>query len=148
MKHKRWKSASPNVRRLFLCADLGVEHDPGDNTAAYLANWLAVMKSDNRAIVQHSFSSSAKEAEVATGVLNSGIRRPNAEAAPPAEWGQSSTDATISTTCPKSCGGLRPQSSGAVAGRQLRHIRRHATGWRFSLIFSLSRLAGVAKAFH
>jgi antirestriction protein ArdC len=35
----------------FLCADLGVEHDPRDNTAAYLANWLAVLKNDKRAIV-------------------------------------------------------------------------------------------------
>ncbi|TKB18043.1 MAG: antirestriction protein, partial [Mesorhizobium sp.] len=35
----------------FLCADLGVAHDPRDNTAAYLANWLAVLKNDKRAIV-------------------------------------------------------------------------------------------------
>ncbi|TIP07528.1 MAG: hypothetical protein E5X73_36440 [Mesorhizobium sp.] len=24
----------------FLCADLGVAHDPRDNTASYLASWL------------------------------------------------------------------------------------------------------------
>lgn len=35
----------------FLCADLGVDHDPRDNTAAYLANWLTVLKNDKRAIV-------------------------------------------------------------------------------------------------
>ncbi len=35
----------------FLCADLGVAHDPRDNTAAYLANWLAVLKNDKRAII-------------------------------------------------------------------------------------------------
>lgn len=35
----------------FLCADLGVAHDPRDNTAAYLGNWLAVLKNDKRAIV-------------------------------------------------------------------------------------------------
>ncbi|RUY00627.1 DUF1738 domain-containing protein, partial [Mesorhizobium sp. M2A.F.Ca.ET.040.01.1.1] len=35
----------------FLCADLGVAHDPRDNTAAYLASWLAVLKSDKRAII-------------------------------------------------------------------------------------------------
>jgi antirestriction protein ArdC len=34
----------------FLCADLG-DHDPRDNTAAYLANWLTVLKNDKRAIV-------------------------------------------------------------------------------------------------
>ncbi|RWD39512.1 zincin-like metallopeptidase domain-containing protein, partial [Mesorhizobium sp.] len=35
----------------FICADLGVAHDPRDNTAAYLANWLAVLKNDKRAII-------------------------------------------------------------------------------------------------
>ncbi|RWB51060.1 zincin-like metallopeptidase domain-containing protein [Mesorhizobium sp.] len=35
----------------FLCADLGVAHDPRDNTAAYLASWLEVLKNDKRAIV-------------------------------------------------------------------------------------------------
>jgi antirestriction protein ArdC len=35
----------------FLCADLGVAHDPRDNTAAYLASWLAVLKNDKRAII-------------------------------------------------------------------------------------------------
>lgn len=35
----------------FLCADLGVAHDPRENTAAYIENWLAVLKSDKRAII-------------------------------------------------------------------------------------------------
>lgn len=35
----------------FLCADLGVAHDPRDNTAAYLASWLTVLKNDKRAII-------------------------------------------------------------------------------------------------
>ncbi|TIS34102.1 zincin-like metallopeptidase domain-containing protein [Mesorhizobium sp.] len=35
----------------FLCADLGVAHDPRDNTAAYLASWLAVLKNEKRAII-------------------------------------------------------------------------------------------------
>ncbi|TIV14258.1 MAG: DUF1738 domain-containing protein [Mesorhizobium sp.] len=35
----------------FLCADLGVAHNPRDNTAAYLASWLAVLKNDKRAII-------------------------------------------------------------------------------------------------
>src|SRR5690606_34996982 len=35
----------------FLSADLGVAHDPLENTAAYLENWLAVIKADKRAII-------------------------------------------------------------------------------------------------
>jgi len=35
----------------FLCADLGVAHDPRGNTASYLENWLKVLKNDKRAIV-------------------------------------------------------------------------------------------------
>ncbi|MEY9624966.1 ArdC family protein [Sinorhizobium fredii] len=35
----------------FLCADLGVAHDPRGNTANYLENWLAVLKTDRRAII-------------------------------------------------------------------------------------------------
>lgn len=35
----------------FLCADLGIDHDPRDNTAAYLASWVAVLKNDKRAII-------------------------------------------------------------------------------------------------
>ncbi len=35
----------------FLCADLGVSHDPHENTAAYIDNWLAVLKADKRVII-------------------------------------------------------------------------------------------------
>lgn len=35
----------------FLCADLGVAHDPRDNTATYLESWLKVLKNDKRAII-------------------------------------------------------------------------------------------------
>jgi antirestriction protein ArdC len=35
----------------FLCADLGVAHDPRDNTASYIASWLAVLKNEKRAII-------------------------------------------------------------------------------------------------
>lgn len=35
----------------FLCADLGVAHDPRDNTATYLESWLKVLKNDKRAIL-------------------------------------------------------------------------------------------------
>ncbi|MBD9524427.1 DUF1738 domain-containing protein [Ensifer sp. ENS02] len=35
----------------FLCADLGVAHDPRDNTATYLESWLKALKSDKRSII-------------------------------------------------------------------------------------------------
>jgi antirestriction protein ArdC len=35
----------------FLSADLGVHHNPRDNTAAYLAGWIKVLKADKRAII-------------------------------------------------------------------------------------------------
>ncbi|MDW9645852.1 DUF1738 domain-containing protein [Sinorhizobium meliloti] len=35
----------------FLCADLGVAHDPRDNTTTYLESWLKVLKGDKRAII-------------------------------------------------------------------------------------------------
>ena len=34
----------------FLCADLGVTAEPRDDHASYLASWLEVLKSVNRAI--------------------------------------------------------------------------------------------------
>jgi antirestriction protein ArdC len=34
----------------FLCADLGIEPEPREDHAAYLASWLEVLKNDNRAI--------------------------------------------------------------------------------------------------
>ncbi|RUV92147.1 MULTISPECIES: zincin-like metallopeptidase domain-containing protein [unclassified Mesorhizobium] len=48
----------------FLCADLGVDHDPRDNTAAYLASWVAVLKNDKRAII-----TAAAKAQVAADYL-------------------------------------------------------------------------------
>ncbi len=35
----------------FLCADLGVAHNPRYNTATYLESWLKVLKNDKRAIL-------------------------------------------------------------------------------------------------
>ena len=34
----------------FLCADLGIALEPRSDHACYLASWLAVLKSDKRAI--------------------------------------------------------------------------------------------------
>jgi antirestriction protein ArdC len=34
----------------FLCADLGVENEPKDDHASYIAGWLRVLKSDPRAV--------------------------------------------------------------------------------------------------
>lgn len=50
----------------FLCGALGVEHEPGDNTASYIAIWVMVLKGDTRAIV----SAAAKAQEVADYILN------------------------------------------------------------------------------
>ena len=49
----------------FLCADLGVAHDPRGNTASYLENWLKVLKNDKRAIV-----SAAAKAQAAADYLH------------------------------------------------------------------------------
>jgi len=45
----------------FLCADLGVPHDPQGNTATYIANWLSTLKNDKRAI----FTAAAKAQQAA-----------------------------------------------------------------------------------
>jgi antirestriction protein ArdC len=34
----------------FLCADLDLHQEPREDNAAYIANWLEVLKNDNRAI--------------------------------------------------------------------------------------------------
>ncbi len=34
----------------FLCADLGIAAEPREDHAAYIANWLSVLKSDRRAV--------------------------------------------------------------------------------------------------
>jgi antirestriction protein ArdC len=54
---KRWGDAGYAAEELvaelgaaFLCADLGVIAEPRDDHASYLASWLEVLKSDNRAI--------------------------------------------------------------------------------------------------
>ncbi|USJ28595.1 ArdC family protein [Ensifer adhaerens] len=49
----------------FLCADLGVAHDPQGNTASYLESWLKVLKNDKRAIV-----SAAAKAQAAADYLH------------------------------------------------------------------------------
>ena len=38
----------------FLCAEAGIEQQTLDNTAAYIANWLSVLKNDNKLIIQAS----------------------------------------------------------------------------------------------
>jgi antirestriction protein ArdC len=54
---KRWGDAGYAAEELvaelgsaFLCADLGLSAEPRDDHASYLASWLDVLKSDNRAI--------------------------------------------------------------------------------------------------
>lgn len=49
----------------FLCADLGVAHDPRDNTATYLESWLQALKNDKRAII-----SAAARAQAAADYLH------------------------------------------------------------------------------
>ncbi|MGH0347415.1 ArdC family protein [Sinorhizobium meliloti] len=49
----------------FLCADLGVAHDPRDNTVTYLESWLQALKNDKRAII-----SAAARAQEAAGYLH------------------------------------------------------------------------------
>jgi antirestriction protein ArdC len=39
------------ISAAFVCADLGIEHDPRDNTATYVGNWLKVLKQDSRAVI-------------------------------------------------------------------------------------------------
>ena len=39
------------ISAAFVCADLGVNHDPRDNTASYIESWLKVLKKDKRAII-------------------------------------------------------------------------------------------------
>lgn len=50
----------------FLCADLGITPEPRDDHAAYLANWLQVLKEDKRAIF-----SAAAHAQRAADYLHS-----------------------------------------------------------------------------
>ncbi|CCQ74248.1 ArdC family protein [Magnetospira sp. QH-2] len=59
----------------FLCADLGITSEPRPDHAAYIDNWLQVLKSDNRAI----FAAASKAAQ-ATDFL-SALQSRNTEAA-------------------------------------------------------------------
>jgi len=56
----------------FLCADLGVAHDPRDNTATYLESWLEVLKNDKRAII-----TAAAKAQTAADYLHGLQRAPS-----------------------------------------------------------------------
>jgi antirestriction protein ArdC len=45
----------------FLCADLGISNGPRDDHAAYVANWLKVLKNDKKAI----FTAASKAGQAA-----------------------------------------------------------------------------------
>lgn len=38
------------ISAAFICSDLAVPHNPQDNTASYIHNWLQVLKNDPKAI--------------------------------------------------------------------------------------------------
>jgi len=70
---KRWGDVGYAAEELvaelgsaFLCADLGVTAEPRDDHSSYLASWLQVLKSDNRAIF-----SAAAHAQRAADYLHS-----------------------------------------------------------------------------
>ncbi|NWH08205.1 MAG: DUF1738 domain-containing protein [Alphaproteobacteria bacterium] len=50
----------------FLCADLGITPEPRADHAAYIQNWLTVLKSDKRAI----FAAASKASEAAQWLLS------------------------------------------------------------------------------
>jgi len=60
----------------FLCADLGVEQEPREDHAQYLASWLRVLRDDKRAIVK-----AAKLAQEAADFLHGAQDQQQAEAA-------------------------------------------------------------------
>jgi len=49
----------------FLCADLGITPEPRADHAAYIRNWLEVMKGDRKAV----FTAAAKASQAATWLL-------------------------------------------------------------------------------
>lgn len=49
----------------FLCADLGIAAEPRDDHAAYIRNWLTVLKSDKKAV----FTAASKASEAAGWLL-------------------------------------------------------------------------------
>jgi len=50
----------------FLCADLGITPEPRSDHAAYIRNWLEVMKGDRKAV----FTAAAKASQAAEWLLN------------------------------------------------------------------------------
>lgn len=50
----------------FLCADLGISRTPRDDHASYIKSWLAVLKTDKRAI----FTATSKAAQAAEWLLS------------------------------------------------------------------------------
>ena len=63
----RWKSLVAELGSAFLCADLDLTPEVREDHAAYIANWLEVLKNDKRAI----FSAAAhaqKAADFLTGL--------------------------------------------------------------------------------
>lgn len=60
----------------FVCADLGIAHDPRDNTASYIDSWLKILKADKRAIV-----TAAAKAQAVADYLHSLVGSDRVEAA-------------------------------------------------------------------
>ncbi|MCP1201063.1 ArdC family protein [Notoacmeibacter sp. MSK16QG-6] len=60
------EEAVAELTSAFLCADLGIPHNPRDNTAAYIDSWLALLKKEKKAV----FTAAAK-AQSAADYLHS-----------------------------------------------------------------------------
>jgi antirestriction protein ArdC len=58
----------------FLCADLDLTLEPREEHAAYIANWLDVLKADNRAIFTAA-SHAQRAAAFINGPAAGGLRR-------------------------------------------------------------------------
>jgi hypothetical protein len=58
----------------FLCADLDLTLEPREGHAAYIANWLVVLKADNRAIFTAA-SHAQRAAAFINGPEAGGLRR-------------------------------------------------------------------------
>lgn len=61
----------------FLCADLGISRTPREDHAAYIKSWLAVLKSDKRAI----FTSASKASQAAEWLQSLGMEKSQTEMA-------------------------------------------------------------------
>ena len=57
----------------FLCGDLGITAEPRADHAAYIDNWLRIMKSDRKAIFTAA-SAANKAAEYLFGIVEAGYR--------------------------------------------------------------------------